>query len=114
MLNCACVAAWGSTVVRFISAARVLDRFGLKADNCEPPAPSEENPDELVVLLSIEGFGFILGFAAEARCGFAGVLVGERDTGRAKAADTFLLVGKGFEGGTDTTAFFTGEVGVGI
>lgn len=114
VLSCACVAAWGSTVVRFISAARVLERLDFGAEGCELVEASWGRPEMLAARLSIEGFAVGLGFDRDGRYGFAGVLVGESDTGNAKAADTFLLCGKGFEVSADTVGFFGVAMGLGI
>jgi hypothetical protein len=86
---------------------------------CEVPEVSEGKLEAVPVRFRIEGLEASLGFVGdefpgglEAREGFAGVLVGERDTGKAKAADTFC--GQGFLAATGITGFFTGETGLGI
>jgi len=96
VLSCACVAAWGSTVVLFINATRVLDRFGLNEGGCEIPGPSDGRLDAVPVRFRMDGLDANLGFVGdgfpegfEPKEGLAGVLVGESDAGRAKAADRF-------------------------
>lgn len=89
----------------------MLDKLDLK---CELPGTLDGSPEEVATRLSMEGLVATFGFAMDARWGFAGVFVGERDTGKANAADTFLLCGKCFEVGTGTIGFLMGEASVGI
>jgi hypothetical protein len=118
VLSCACVAAWGSTVVLFIRAASVLDRLPLlNMGAWELPDGPEGKLGAVPVRFRIDGLEANLGFVGDGfpeglKEGFAGVFVGESDTGKAKAADTFC--GQGFLASTGITGFFTGETALGM
>jgi hypothetical protein len=120
------VAAWGSIVVLFINAASVLDNGDLELDGSTafPTAklddvPARCNIDVFDCFFTFPGDDFGTGFVP--MNGFAGVLVGDNDTGSAKAADRFLFCGvalgitfRMFEGGAFEVEFGFGVEELGI
>lgn len=98
----------------------MLDRLPLlNMGAWELPDASEGRLGAVPVRFRIEGLETNLGFVGdgfpedlEAKEGFAGVFVGESDTGKAKAADTFC--GQGFLAGAGITGFFMGETVLGM